>query len=90
MCGMSRPSRRRGNKSCPYEVVTQEGNVVPHKRRKPPVVAQGPWQEVNRVKHSNCSTEKPDEQAIAVARYQHWADLAATAAKLLEPPVDHS
>ncbi len=42
------------------------------------------------MKHSNCSTEKPDEQAIAVARYQHWADLAATAAKLLEPPVDHS
>jgi integrase len=42
------------------------------------------------VKHSNCSTEKPNEQAIAVARYQHWADLAATAAKLLELPVDHS
>jgi len=42
------------------------------------------------VNRSNCSTEKPDEQAIAVARYQHWADLAATAAKLLEPTVDHS
>jgi len=42
------------------------------------------------VKHSHCSTEKLDPQAVGVARYQHWADLAATAAKLLEPPVDHS
>jgi integrase len=42
------------------------------------------------MKHSNCSTEKPDEQAIAVARWQHCNDLAATAAKLLKPPVDHS
>jgi hypothetical protein len=41
------------------------------------------------MKHSNFSTEN-NEQAIAVARYQHWADLAATAAKLLEPPVDYS
>lgn len=42
------------------------------------------------MKHSNCSAERTDEQAIAVARYQHWADLATTATRLLDPPVNHS
>ena len=42
------------------------------------------------MKHSNCSAERTDEQAIAVARYQHWADLATTATRLLDPPANYS
>jgi len=56
--------------------------VVPTKEESPQAATGGFRREVNTMRHSYCSTDKPDEQTAGLARYHHFTDLATTAANL--------